>query len=368
MNSTEAKMLYKQYGPGLLILISLYLSLFVPFLTPILLAFIFSCATFPLIKGLKNSKWLPFNSSPGPFLAIIFMVICLSFAFGLYIMLQDLIFLLSSFKNNSGSIDSLLHFKLPALLYHWFKDWSLTSLGITKSDIILGLKKFVEATNSFMLENLKLFAAAVPAGLLKLFIFILAYLGFSTIGENSIKKMMVHFNLEIPLKTFEAICLSTLSSLFLVAFVQAILVTLVGQITSFFSLTALFLITFTGALIPLVGGGPVAFIVALYYLLAGEINNAAAFFLCFIVVATSDNLIRAWLNTKRSKNNIIFSLISLIGSIVIFGASGIIFGPIIEQSALFYLKRKKEINLEFEHESTSVLLSRVNINALSKEI
>ncbi len=74
---------------------------------------------------------------------------------------------------------------------------------------------------------------------------------------------------------------------------------------------------------------------AVVYLFAiGRIGAAIGLFIwCAAVVGTVDNLLRPWLVGKDTKMPDLLILLSTLGGLLLFGATGIVIGPII--AALF---------------------------------
>ena len=94
--------------------------------------------------------------------------------------------------------------------------------------------------------------------------------------------------------------------------------------------------TMMGLLSILPGLGPVlVWLPAVLYLVAvGRVGAAVALFLwCALVVGTVDNVLRPWLVGKDTKMPDLMILLSTLGGIVMFGALGVIVGPIV--AALF---------------------------------
>ncbi|MFA5421052.1 MAG: AI-2E family transporter [Patescibacteria group bacterium] len=104
------------------------------------------------------------------------------------------------------------------------------------------------------------------------------------------------------------------------------------------------------SLIPYIGSMIVYVPVGIYLLLIGEVFKGL-FMLAWgvIIIGNTDNIIRAYLLTGKSKINPIFIIFSLIGGLALFGFWGLIIGPlIIAISAtifhIYELEFKKELD------------------------
>ncbi|MGB6092826.1 MAG: AI-2E family transporter, partial [Moheibacter sp.] len=171
------------------------------------------------------------------------------------------------------------------------------------------------------------------------------------------KKMENWFYKNIPLKTenltilnkdLRDLVVSNAVGIPLVAFFQA-LVAYVGYII--FGLSdpfSWFLITFFGAMLPVVGAAIVYVPASLYLLAAG--NTANGYLLLaygFIVVGLTDNILRFWLQKVMADVHPLITIFGVILGVNIFGFIGIIFGPIFISLTIWMFRIYK---LEFTNE------------------
>lgn len=171
------------------------------------------------------------------------------------------------------------------------------------------------------------------------------------------KKMEHWFYKNIPLKTenltilnkdLRDLVISNAVGIPLVAFFQA-LVAYVGYII--FGLEdpfSWFLITFFGAMLPVVGAAIVYVPASLYLLAAGDTANGYLLLAYgFIVVGLTDNILRFWLQKVMADVHPLITIFGVILGVNIFGFIGIIFGPIFISLTIWMFRIYK---LEFTNE------------------
>lgn len=168
------------------------------------------------------------------------------------------------------------------------------------------------------------------------------------------KKMELWFYKNIPLKKenlkilnkdLRDLVISNAVGMPLVALIQA-LVAYVGYLI--FGLDDAFnwfILTIFGAMIPVVGSA-IIYIPACVYLLAnGQETNAVLLLIySFVLVGTSDNIFRFWLQKVMADMHPLITIFGVIIGVNMFGFIGIIFGPIFMSLTIWMLRIYK---LEF---------------------
>lgn len=111
--------------------------------------------------------------------------------------------------------------------------------------------------------------------------------------------------------------------------IQATLVTVGVAATTDFNLVFTFIITFVVSFIPVIGAAPVLVVVAVYLLIRESYAAAVGLIVLSGIVGVSDNIIRAWLMTKKQDDNSFLNLLASIGGIYLLGVAGVFMGPLI---------------------------------------
>lgn len=145
----------------------------------------------------------------------------------------------------------------------------------------------------------------------------------SEIEANNIIKILKkssHFTLVISL---------------LIASVQALTVSVFAFFSGYTDFFIIFIVTFIFSLVPVVGSAPVPVFLMLIAFIQGNSGIAIAMLVAGIIAGSIDNLIKPIiLSSVGEELPPILSLLTLIGAILVYGAVGILIGPIITQLAL----------------------------------
>jgi len=100
------------------------------------------------------------------------------------------------------------------------------------------------------------------------------------------------------------------------------------------------------AVLPIAGAFMVWIPIAIYMFAAGNAGMAIAFTLYnVILVSNVDNIIRAYILSRRTNLSPVFALISAVGGLFLFGVIGLILGPLIFAYFIILLDMYKEKNL-----------------------
>lgn len=128
----------------------------------------------------------------------------------------------------------------------------------------------------------------------------------------------------------------TLALSIFIATVQALIVSVSAYFCGFSEFFIIYIVTFTFALVPLVGSVPVSAFLILVLYVQGHNAEAIAMFVAALIAGSVDNLVKPIILSSSSKDDLppILTFITLIGAILIYGAIGILLGPIITQLAL----------------------------------
>lgn len=151
---------------------------------------------------------------------------------------------------------------------------------------------------------------------------------------------------KIVVKHFKDITYSTIYGRFVVGLVQGLLASLGFVIFGVNNALVLSALAIFLCLIPVVGVFLIWIPLAVYMLIMGQTGIAIAFVLYNgIIVSNIDNLLMAYLLSKRTNLSPLFALISSIGGLFLFGVIGIILGPLIFAYFIIILDLYREKNL-----------------------
>ncbi len=134
----------------------------------------------------------------------------------------------------------------------------------------------------------------------------------------------------ILIKQFKDITYSTVYGRFIVGIAQGLLAGLGFMIFGIKNALLLTMLCVFLAVLPVLGVFLVWIPVAIYMFAAGNIALAIAFVLYnLILVSNIDNLLMAYIVSKKTTLSPVFALISSIGGLFLFGITGLILGPLI---------------------------------------
>ncbi len=181
---------------------------------------------------------------------------------------------------------------------------------------------------------------SLPDRTLSLLVF-LASLYYFLVEAKNIKKNFLHLNLltrnEMN-KLIEIVQKSsyiTIVASALIGALQASIVATFAYFCGFKEFLILFVLTFIFSLIPVIGAAPVALLLAFLSFLQGNTGSAVILVVAGVVAGTVDNIIKPYIVSSSSDDlHPVLSLLALVGAIIVFGAPGILLGPILTQLAL----------------------------------
>jgi len=197
------------------------------------------------------------------------------------------------------------------------------------------------------------FIAAIPDKTLSLLVF-LGSLYYFLVESATIKRTFV--NLRILKKTelnqmIEIVKKSsyiTIIASALIGALQASIVAVFAYFCGYKEFMILFVLTFLFSLIPVVGAAPVAVLLSLLSFLQGQNGAGIAMIVGSIIAGSIDNIVKPIIVSSSSEDlHPVLSLLALVGAIIVYGAPGILLGPILTQLAL------KVVPILFPHDDLS---------------
>ena len=179
--------------------------------------------------------------------------------------------------------------------------------------------------------------AALPEIILGVFVFAL-FLYFLLTESQKIKKAFVNLDLMTTNELDKLIGVTQKSSYTalvasaIIGLLHAVTLATVAYFLGYTEFLMIFVITFIFSLIPLIGAGPFAIFLALIAYIQGDIGIAIGFLVTAAVVGVLDNILKPYIiNSANDHLHPVIGLLSLIGAITVFGAPGIIIGPVITE-------------------------------------
>lgn len=316
------------------VIFGLFAFMFWPFLTAILLAALFAFALNDVVAKLSVRKTDRRFASIFLLLAILFFVA------------TPILFLtittVSTIKEYVAiGIQNTSFYHLTLKLVHQISEF-MVNIGARLHIDTTSLTNPAEILNEYSGE-LGAFGAKIiakiPQFVLNLFVFFLALYYFLNESEE-VKHFILRFDLvsESEMNKIVGIIKSssfrTLVASILIAAVQALVISLFGYFSGFTDFFLVFIVAFVFALVPVVGSAPVSIFLVLISFIQGNNGAGIAMIFAFVIASSLDNLIKP-LILKTSTDDIhpIILLLALIGGILVYGAPGILLGPVLTQLA-----------------------------------
>jgi len=305
------------YFPIIFTLIILYLSflLIKPFIGSLVSAIIISYILYPFYKKI-NIKLKHKNLSLLLILLVIVFLILIPLGLILYSLVDDMTSFLDSFKNMNNN--SLVLFKLDTI----------------SPSIRNYLVKIFETVGSGILSGLSKFVIGFPYKFFSVIVFLFAVTLFLKDGADIVKKFKITIPIEKVQKEslfseFEIVTKGMIYSIFLTAIFNGVIGTIIFYL---FGIPNAILWGFTMIIlsfVPIIGNVPVWIGGVIYLTLLGNYPLAVLLMVLEIIIANLDNLLIIKFIGKKSKINSFLMFIGIISGIKVFGALGIILGPLI---------------------------------------
>lgn len=202
------------------------------------------------------------------------------------------------------------------------------------------------------------FIAAIPDKTLSLIVFI-GTLYYFLVEAANIKKSFVNLHilkkneLNQIIEIVKKSSYITIVASALIGALQAVIVATFAYFCGYKEFMILFVLTFLFSLIPVIGAAPVAILLSLLSFLQGQSGAGIALLVGATIAGTVDNVVKPMIVSSSGEDlHPVLSLLALIGAIIVYGAPGILLGPILTQLAL------KVVPILFPHsepvENTSV--------------
>lgn len=318
------------------LIFSLFGAMFVPFLSPILMAALFGFALEPIVAKYELKKST--RRAPAALIILAFYVLIASPIALLGYRLTTTVIGLSK----DGFTQAPLFQALKAVLTksNVILERSLSGMHISAEEFS-SPATFLAKAGSWMMEQLVDMAGRTPEIALDLFIFSAALYVFLT--ETSwIKRSISELKIlsENELKTIIQIVqknsYTTLIASASIGAIQALTVALGALIFGYSEFLLLFVITFFASFIPVIGAAPVALLLAVLSIIQGQWFEFGGLLVVSIIGGSVDNLLKPYIVSASSEESLnpVISLLAIIGAVMVYGLPGILLGPLLMELAL----------------------------------
>lgn len=316
-------------------IIFLFAYMFWPFFTPLLLAALFSFALETQVSNLtfrfKNRKLvtLGFLIAIGLFVAAPITLITLK--------------TISTIKvySSVGLQNSQIYKLTEQLVIHLTDD--LNSIAQRFDFDTTQLPKLTDLlgqTSSSIANIITNILTSLPQKTLSVLVFFAGLFYFISEAE-SIKKFFLNLDIlssaefQQVVQIIKKSSYLTLIASAVVGSLQALIVASFGYFCGFTEFILLFVITFILSLIPVLGATPVAIFLAVLAFIQGQNGAMIGMLVASAIASSIDNVIKPIIVNSSSENlHPLISLLALVGAIFVYGAPGILLGPILTQLAL----------------------------------
>ena len=318
----------------LAIIYALFATLFWPFKKTILLAVLMAFALIPVFKKInyfiKNEK-----------LTIFLIVTCLM---GVFIMPLTII-IIKGLKNFSKIQEQdFTHLPIYKNLeqFVFLVSEKINQLATDyQIDFInqIDIKGIIPSVGQYVITNLTDLASSIPLFLTQLIIFVFC-LYFLLVHRYFFEKLLVQSrifekNSFDKLKQFlQNVCFTIVISTIVIASIQALIISSAAYIVGFSDFLIVFMMAFFLSFVPVIGSAPLSLSMATYLIIQSNTSGAVVLIVAATIAAVIDNVIKTYvLSQAEDSAHPFVSLLALIGSMSLFGVSGLFLGPIITQLA-----------------------------------
>lgn len=311
----------------LLFLVLLNLYLFFPFLVSIIMGAVLAFSLNSVVRLIENKGLNKFSTLNIILLSSILLLFIPTFSF--FFRGATLVTHLMNDENTK----SQLHI-LQVKVVEWIEQ-NAPLVGLHNFSVSDFFSQSIQQMTSFSLQLFTKVISQVPHITLFSLIMIASAYWFlfreqqiKHFFENNIQMQMT--NRKKLITVLQNVCRDILLANIFTAFIQACIVTLGSLIFGFNEWFLVFFITFIASFIPLVGAGPIALILAVVQFANQQIPYGVGLLIVTFVAGISDNLIRSYISSSGEvKVPVLFSILSVLGGVYIFGLPGLFLGPLL---------------------------------------
>ncbi|MBI1860683.1 MAG: AI-2E family transporter [Deltaproteobacteria bacterium] len=317
----------------------LFFYMMSPFLIALFLGGVIAMVSFPLHLRLRNHI-------PG---ALSAFVVTIVIALGLFLPICAILYSVSfktmdfvshfQFSQITTSFSSLVRnihldrfFSFISGVFPVDEGWLADQSGLIAQRVVERLSRFVANT-----------AAGAPTLLLGITVTIVTIYFFLLDGGRFIQFLSTLSPLkrdraQTLYQTFETSCRGVVLGIFLSGVVQGVLVFILFLICRLPNAVLMGSLTVILGMVPLIGSSPIWIGAAIYLFANSHPIYGVIMTVGGIGVSTMDNIVRSTVMSEQSELHPLLALVSVFGAVNLFGASGILLGPIIAAVFVAFLK------------------------------
>lgn len=324
----------------LVILVSLYATAYVlsPFIPVILLAGVVAFAIFPLLYRIENLKWCNPTLSLYLLTSGLFLFISIPF-FGAISKIYSK--LLSIDLSDDGKKAILAGFQgqrkhLVDTFTQFFSQFGLR----TSFNIDAMINDSVQKTLGAAIQFSTYLVTQIPEVLFSFGVFLVTLFLFLR-HRDWMEKTFRSVNLIEPEETTAIVTIlkvtsySAVFSSIATGIIQSVIVTLGAAVFLKVDLELVFIVTFICSFIPVIGAAPIAFLLAIYGWAKSDPVSGIGMLVVGSISGVADNIARVYLlKIAKDKLHPFWSLVALIGGILVLGLPGLFLGPVIVSATM----------------------------------
>lgn len=316
------------------IIFSLFGAMFVPFLTPLLMAALFGFA----LEGVVSRYAIKRSRRRMPTLLILlcfFLVIALPLGIVGYRLVSIARELAQTRLEDTGiyhSVESLYR-QISALV-----DRIFLSLDMIPPE---GGTDLIQKAGAAVLAYTAAIASSMPELVINLFVFCAALYVFLTESKYiraTVSSFRVLKESEVTeiIRVVQRSSYRTLVASAAIGSVQALIVALGAVIFGVKEFFLVFMITFFTSFIPVIGAAPVAVLLAILSFVQGNVFSGVGLLVVALVAGSVDNIIKPLVVSSGSEESLnpVISLLAIIGAVLVYGIPGLLLGPILTELTL----------------------------------
>lgn len=309
------------------ILIYAFLHILSPFFIPIILGGILAMALSPFVsffmkKGMSRTKAI------NTLIATIFLIgLVPSILF--FIRGANVVY---NLFNQQGIMDKVKDYQNQIMV---FLDRQANTFGFSTQQLQQYTDQVVQNVGQFLLNLFSNFLSQIPDMILvSLITFITIY--FFLIEEEKIRKIFDRYFYFTPengnrfISVLKSSCREVFFSNVLTGIIQSFIVTIGAMLCGIGDGFIIFFITFICSFVPVLGAGPVAFVLSLMSFAQGMFWPGIVMLIISIISGLADNIIRPYLASMGEVEVDGFvSFLAVIGGVIILGLPGLFVGPLL---------------------------------------
>jgi predicted PurR-regulated permease PerM len=323
-----------------IVISGLFFAMIRPFIVTVLMAAIASGLGYPMFAGIRDSRVLRRVKDPRHSAAVVTILIVL------VVIVVPLAVLLGIVAEQAVSVSARVRPWLEQQLSQpdqldalWERVPLLSALEPYQGRIMAKLGDFAASLGQFLVANLAVMTRGAVAFFFHLFIMLYAMFFFLLDGKRMLESLHAMLPLDdaderMMIGKFLSVSRATIKGTLVIGIVQGVLAG--GALWAAGIGNAVFWGTIMAVLsiIPGVGTALVWIPAVVYLFVNGSIVAAVAVTVwCVLVVGTADNVLRPLLVGRDTKMPDLLILLSTLGGLVMFGAVGLVLGPVL--AALF---------------------------------